>query len=51
VATRVEQDVRNRISDLAWRPQHADMATIYEHSANAVKHPVHAAREARDNRL
>jgi len=48
---RVEKDVRNRVPNLARRPQHVDVAAICEHAAGAVKHPVHAARQARGHRL
>jgi hypothetical protein len=47
MAARVEQNVGDRVPHLTRRPQHVDVATISEHTAGAVKHPVHAAGKAR----
>ena len=47
----VQQHIGNRIPYLARRPQHVDVAAIGEHTAGAMEHPVHAARETRGDRL
>jgi hypothetical protein len=51
VTTRIQQDVGERIPDLARCSQNVYMAAISEHVTGAVKHPIHAARKARGDRL
>ena len=51
MSTRVEQHVGDRIPHLTRRPQHVNVTAIREHAPRAVKHPVHAARKARGDRL
>jgi hypothetical protein len=47
----VEEDVRKRIAYVARRSQRAHVVAAEEHRAGASEDPIHAARNARGDRL
>jgi hypothetical protein len=51
VTASVEQDVGDRVSDLAGSSQHVDVAAVGEHAADAPEDAVHRSRETGSYRL
>jgi hypothetical protein len=51
VASRVEQDISERIAHFARRSQHAHVVAIRENRTGSREHPVHRFREPRTDRL
>jgi hypothetical protein len=51
VTPRVQQDVRESVPHLAWRPQDVEVVPVGEHATAKSEDPVHGSRKARSDRL